>query len=243
MKKIFLFTMVSIALAGSLKAQYYYDRSKNPDKAPVQATKKALAQSSNYADYSKFFYASWDANMPMSNASFINQTSSLGFKLGFRKKINDEDRFWVGGDLGEAIYKQYTPYQVYNFGTQSVATDLYHYAYSYSGTVNIDYFFFPMDKRVAPYVGLGIGASYIKFSEYYNISSSSATTWGLLVRPEAGFLIGFTPTSPWRLKAAVHFDYASNSYNFYTSNSFLASSKYSNFISTGFQIGILKMIW
>ncbi len=242
MKKLFLIVVVSIAFVGSLEAQYYYDRSKNPDRIPDQTKKQARAQSSSYTDYSKFFFASWDGNMPMSNASFINQSSSMGFKLGFRKRINDEDKLWVGGDLGEAVYKQYVPYQVYNFGTQSVATDLYHYAYNYSGTINMDYFIFPMDKLFVPYAGLGIGASYIKFSEYYNINSSSASSWGLLVRPEVGFLVGFKQNSPWRLKAAFHFDYASNSYNFYNNSSFLATSKYNNFINAGFQIGIMKLI-
>jgi hypothetical protein len=241
MKKLFLIIAVSVVFIGNTKAQYYYDRSKNPEKAPNQP-KQPRTQSSSSGSYSKFFFASWDGNKPMSNASFINQSSSEGFKLGYRKRINDEDKLWVGFDLAEAVYNQYIPYQTYNFGTQSVSTDLYHYAYNYSATINIDYLFFSMEKLFVPYAGLGLGASYIKFSEYYNIYGTSVDSWGFLVRPEVGILIGFKPNSPWRLKAAVHYDYASNSYNFYNNGSFIASTNYNNFINAGYQIGIVKML-
>jgi hypothetical protein len=178
----------------------------------------------------------------MSNTNYVSQFSTTGFKLGFRKRLTDEDKLWVGGDFGESVYNQYVPYQAYNFGTGAIATDLYHYAYNYNLTVNIDYFFFPMEKLFVPYVGLGIGASYIKFAEYYNIYSTTADSWGFLARPEVGFLVGYKQNSPWRLKAAAHFDYSSNTYNFYNNTNFIATSSYQSFINAGFQIGIVKMM-
>ncbi len=234
MKKLFLVTMVSLGFVVIAQAQYYYDRSKNPDKVPSQPKRQNRSQSSNSGDYSKFFFASWDGNNPMSNSSFINNFSSLGTRFGFRKRINDVDNIWIGGDFGEAVYHQHFPYQTYaTSSTQSVSTDLYNYSYNYGVTVNIDYFFFPMEKIINPYVGIGIGAAYDKFAEYYNINSSAGDSWGLLIRPEAGILVGFKQNSPWRVKAAVHYDYASN-----TNSSF----GYKNFINTGLQIGIVKMI-
>jgi len=55
-----------------------------------------------------------------------------------------------------------------------------------------------------------------------------------LVRPEAGVLIGFKENSPWRIKAAVHYDYSTN-----MSTDF----GYKNFVSMGFQVGLVKMAW
>ncbi len=229
MKKLFLLVVVSIAFAGSLNAQYYYDRSKNPDKNTGKISTPKTGR-----DFNKFYFLSWDSNSPLSNKDFISQSSSLGTKLGFRKRLNDEDKLWVGADFGWAVYNQYVPTNTYTTGTQSVTTDLYNYSYNYSLSVNLDYFFLPMEKIITPYAGLGIGAAYDKFAQYYNIYSSSGSSWGFLLRPEAGVLIGFKENSPWRIKTAFHYDYSSN-----TSTDF----GYKNFSSMGFQIGLVKMAW
>ena len=229
MKNIFLAVVMVVVTFISGKAQYYYDRSKNPDKNTGKISTPKSGQ-----DFDRFYFLSWDNNTPMSNKDFISQASSLGSKLGFRKRINDEDKLWVGGDFGWAVYKQYIPTNTYTYGTQSITTDLYNYAYNYSVSVNLDYFFSPMEKIVAPYGGLGIGAAYDKFTQYYNIYGSKSTSWGFLVRPEAGVLIGFKENSPWRIKAAVHYDYSTN-----MSTDF----GYKNFVSMGFQVGLVKMAW
>ena len=225
--------ILSIVIVGvsfmSLKAQYYYDRSKNPDNNSGKISSPKTGR-----DFDKFFFLSWDNNTPLSNKDFISQSSSLGTKFGFRKRINEEDKLWVGGDFGWAVYKQYVPTNTYTSGTQSITTDLYNYAYNYSLSANIDYFFLPMEKIFLPYAGLGIGAAYDKFAQYYNVYGSSGTSWGFLVRPEAGILIGFKENSPWRIKAAYHYDYASN-----TSTDF----GYKNFTNMGFQVGLVKMAW
>ncbi len=238
MKKLFLIAFFSIGFGASIRAQYYYDRSKNPDKIPAQPNKpqnQPIKTPRNYGEYSKFFFASWDGNKPMSNTSFIDKFSGLGTRIGFRKRLNSEDKFWVGGDFSWAVYNQYVPYQTYTSGTQSVSTDMYNYSYNYGVTVNIDYFFFPMDKLFVPYLGFGVGVAYDKFNQFYNIyGNSPKASWGLLVRPEAGFLVGFKKNSGWRIKAAAHFDYASNTNSTYG---------YKNFINTGVQIGVVRMLW
>jgi hypothetical protein len=221
-----VFAMVSL----SLNAQYYYDRSKNPDR-----NIKNLPQQKATRDFDRYYFFSWDANKPMSNTDFINQTSSLGTKLGFRKRLNDVDRLWVGGDFGWAVYKQYIPYQTYVLSqTQSLSTDLYDYTYALNIAATIDYFFLPTDKLITPYGGFGIGAAYDKFTQYFNVYGGSATSWGLLLRPEVGVLIGFKENSSWRIKVAAHYDYSTN-----TSTDF----GYKNFTNSGFQVGIVKMAW
>jgi hypothetical protein len=49
-----------------------------------------------------------------------------------------------------------------------------------------------------------------------------------------GALFGFKENSPWRIKAAAHYDFATN-----TSSDF----GYKNFMTMGFQVGIVKMAW
>lgn len=235
MKRIFFIAVLTACVTGA-KGQYYYDRSKNPDK--VQTT------TSSGRDFDHYFSLAWDANTPSSNTTFISSSNSLGARLGFRKRINDVDRLWVGGDFGYSVYKQYVPLSVYQYGTTSISTDTYNYAYNYSLTAVIDYLFRPADKIITPYAGLGIGGAANKFAQYYNIYAGSTTAWGVLIRPEVGVLIGFGENSSWRIKAAFHLDYATTSANL-VSNGFLTpgENNYSSFVNTGFQIGIAKMAW
>lgn len=227
MLKIISSSLFFVTMCTAVHGQYYYDRSKNPDKSVVDQKPGR--------DFDKFFFLSWDGNKPMSNSNFINQSSSLGTKFGFKKRLNDVDKLWVGGEFGWAVYKQYYPYQTVPLSSNSaVSTDWYNYAYSFNLAASMDYFFLPMEKIVAPYAGMGIGVAYNKYSQFYNIYGGTANSWGLLLRPEAGILVGFKQNSSWRLQGAVHYDYSTN-----------ASSKfgYKGFTNLGYQIGIVKMAW
>ncbi|GHM99267.1 hypothetical protein WSM22_07570 [Cytophagales bacterium WSM2-2] len=228
------FFILSLFLCSiTAKAQYYFDRTKNPDK-------NVVTKSGSLRDH--FFYFTWDNNVPRSNPGYINDASSLGFKLGFRKQLNSIDRLWIGGEYTWTVYKTHVPYRTYTYGTQTISAELYNYSYNNSFTFNIDYFFASMDKRVVPYGGLGVGATSTKFSQYYNIYGESVSSWGVQVRPEVGVIFAFKEDAKWRIKAAAHFDYASNSANL-VSNNFItpATDNYSSFINMGFQIGIVKM--
>jgi hypothetical protein len=224
MKKLPLTFAILLSFTAA-RAQYYYDRSKNPDKTVTQSPGR---------DFDHFFFLSWDNNSPLSNKDYVGDASSLGTKLGFRKRLNSIDRFWAGADFGWAVYKQYYPYATYTSGTQSVSTDLYDYTYSYNLGASIDYLILPAEKMIVPYGGITIGAAYQKYAQYYNVYGADGSSWGLLIRPEAGVLIGFKENSSWRVKAAFHYDYSSN-----TSSDF----GYKNFSSMGFQVGIVKMAW
>ncbi len=233
MKHFLIFFLLIASCYVEVNGQYYFDRTKNPDKNTTQKTGR---------DFDQFYFLGWDTNTPLSNASYISQASSLGTKLGIRKRLNNIDRLWAGAELGWAVYKQYFPSQTFVKGTQSVTTDLYNYAYNYSLAANLDYYFMPMEKRLVPYVGLGIGAAYDNFTQYYNVYGAKTGTFGFLARPEVGILIGLKENSSWRIKAAYHFDYSTNAANL-SGNNFIGASNYKNFINTGFQVGLVKMAW
>ncbi|MBS1490051.1 MAG: hypothetical protein JSS93_05960 [Bacteroidetes bacterium] len=227
MKKFFfLFAFIMTAVA--VQAQYYYDRSKNPDRN-VKKTDNLTGR-----DFDQYFFLSWNYSQSLSNPNYINTPSPLGLKLGFRKRLNDVDRLWAGGDVSYNVYRQYYPYQTYTSGTQSTSTDLYNYTYSYSVTANIDYFFLPQDKMIVPYASVGLGVAANKFARYYNIYDGASTAWGVQIRPEAGLLVGFAKNAAWRMKAGVYYGYASSKSTTYGFNSFL---------NMGFQVGVVKMAW
>lgn len=224
MKRLLLITLTTLSFVSG-KAQYYYDRSKNPEKVVTQKVGR---------DFDRYFQFGWDVNQPVGSNDFINQMSSVGTRLGFRKRLNEDDRLWVGGDFSWAVYKQYVPYTTYYTSSGATSTDLYNYSYNYALTANMDYMFRSTDKIILPYAGLGIGLAYNKFAQYYNIYNYSSEKWGLMLRPEIGVLIGFSENASWRMNVAAHFDYST------------AADKdvgYSNFTNFGVRIGLAKMAW
>src|SRR6267154_4353654 len=119
MKHFILFFLI-VFIFSSLQAQYYYDRSKNPDKV---VTDKKIGR-----DFDRYYSFSWDMNQPLSNKDYISQQSFLGTRFGIRKRLNSEDKLWVGGDFSWAVYKQYIPYSTYYTQTGATSTDLYNYS-------------------------------------------------------------------------------------------------------------------
>lgn len=235
MKKIlFLLAFCGLIYSG-LNAQYYYDRTKNPEKAATQKVGR---------DFDTYYSFAWDINSPLSNQNYISQASTLGTRISFRKRLNSVDKLWIGADLGWAVYQQHVPYRTYQYSSTTVATELFNYAYNYSVAATIDYFLFPTDRLVVPYAGVGIGVAYDKFTQYYGIYGGNVSSFGLQLRPEVGLLIGFKENSSWRIKVAGHFDYASNSAKL-TDNNFITpgNDNYNGFMNLGVQVGIVKMAW
>jgi hypothetical protein len=232
MKKIFFVGLLMITSLSSY-AQYYYDRSK------VKA--KTFQDETN--DYTKYISASWDLNIPLSNTQFINSTSSAGIRLSYRKKLNDVDNLWAGFEFGAASYSQYYSYQTYFSPSSATSSDFYNYVSTYSLACSIDYFFLPMERKIAPYLGFSIGAASTNFSQYYNVNKVNNNSWGVQLRPELGVVASFKTNSSWKIKASAHYDYASNSSALEKNNFLLLrGSEYENFMSAGFSVGIVKMI-
>ncbi len=232
MKYFFSIILVLVVIQLSY-AQYYYDRSKNPDKAQ---TDKKVGR-----DFDHYFSLSWDITRPTSNTSFIDQQSSIGTKLGFRKRINDVDRLWVGGDLSWSVFKQYVPYNTYYSSGSATSTDFYNYSYCYALSANLDYLFLPTEKVIVPYGALGLGLIYNKVVQYYNVYGSENDKLGVMIRPEVGVLIGFGENASWRMKVAAHLDFATTSISDFRYNIYQVGLQ--NFTGYGFQIGLVKMAW
>src|SRR6478736_5392231 len=159
MKKLHFVSLLMITSVSSY-AQYYYDRSKVKAKSVQDETK----------DFTKYISLGWDFNTPLSNIQFINSTSSAGVRLSYRKRLNDVDNLWAGFEFGAASYSQYYSYQTYFSSSSATSSDFYNYVNTYSFTCSIDYFFLPMGEKIAPYLGLSLGAASTNFKQYYNVN-------------------------------------------------------------------------
>ncbi|MBX7127204.1 MAG: outer membrane beta-barrel protein [Cyclobacteriaceae bacterium] len=181
--------------------------------------------------YDKMFGLAYDINVPKSNPDFIKNTSYRGGKFIYRQFINEH--FTMGGDFSYATYNDYTPPAVYTTPSSSVYTDFYNYAYNYSIMLGGEYFW-RTEKNIRPYAGFGFGAAYNQYALFYNIYSDKVSTWGVLLRPQAGVQLRFSEKSNWAAMAGLHYDYSSNKNKDYG---------YNGFTSLGLQIGLVYLDW
>lgn len=181
--------------------------------------------------YDKTYSIALDINVPLSNTDYVNQISARGVKLGYREMINE--RFFAGLDLSSSSYTLHKPRRTYTNGTSAITTDLFNYQYTY-GIAAAGEYYFKIDQRIMPYAGFGLGASYIKYAQFYNVYTNQSDSWGVLLRPHAGVQIRWKDDSKWALQTAIHYDYSS------------AKSKdfeLGSFNSMGIQVGLVFLSW
>jgi hypothetical protein len=181
--------------------------------------------------YERYFSISYDVNVPLVNTGYVKDVSTRGFQVGFRQKINE--KFYAGLDLNDATYSSHIPRQTYSTDGGALTTDFYNYVYSYGGAIAAEYYF-DNEKKIMPFVGIGIGATYNEYTQYYNLFSNSDKKWGMLLRPQAGAIFKLGKFESWGLITAIHLDYST------------AKSKdfgYDNFMNVGFRVGLVFFDW
>jgi hypothetical protein len=182
-----------------------------------------------------YFYVNWNGNIPLSSTEYIDNFSSRGARVGYRKFIGMGKRFSAGLDFNWGQYDQYKPKETFVNETGAITTDYYNYIYQYGLTVSGQYYF-PLgdNDRFFPYVGLGLGANRNEYTVYYNIYTDTDEVFGFLARPEAGIFVGVGERRKVGFMAVVHYDFSTNSTERFD---------YSNFSSLGFQLGIVMLQW
>lgn len=181
--------------------------------------------------FDKTYSLALDINKPISNTDYVSQVSARGFKFGYREMISE--KLFGGVDFNNTTYNRHKPRQTYYNGTSAITTDVFNYAYSYGLTLSVDYFF-KTEQRLMPYAGLGIGASYISYRQYFNVYRNENDSWGVLLRPQGGILFRVKEDSGWAFQAALHYDYSSTK-----SKDFGLDALH----NIGFQVGVIILDW
>ncbi len=179
----------------------------------------------------KYVYVGLDYNAPMSNKEWIGKGSARGIRAGYRTFITD--RISAGIDIGSTAIYEYKPTRTIEYSSGAITTDYFNYIYSYSAVISGQYNFLVGDGDIVfPYAGLGLGANYNEYTQYYNIYTNADNAFGFLVRPEAGILVRFGTRRSVGAMAAIHYDYSTNKN---------AEFGYKNFTTAGFSIGLMFM--
>lgn len=181
--------------------------------------------------YDKMFFVGWNFNTPLVNKDFVGKNSSRGARAGYRELIRENVA--IGVDITWATFDDYIPRQTYYSQNGAITTDFNNYANNYGAMLAADYYFF-VEKKAMPYVGLGAGVAYNSYKQYYNVYTSGDNSVGFLARPTAGVWLKFNERKNWAFNAAVHLDYST------------AKSKdlgYNNFVNLGFELGLVFLDW
>ena len=180
-----------------------------------------------------YFYFNWDVNKPLSNKEWLDNTSTRGAKLGFRKFVGQDRQIAVGADLNWSFFQEYKPTETFQKPGGAITTDYFNDLFVAAITAQGQYHFSVGDsEHIFPYVGIGLGASRNEYTVSYNVYKDMETSWGFIARPEAGILLRPGMFRKLGITAAVHYDYStarSSAYN------------YSNFTTVGFQLGLMLM--
>jgi hypothetical protein len=182
-----------------------------------------------------YFFINWDVNTPLTNKEWIDNTSTRGAKIGFRKFLGSESRYALGVDVNWAYFQEYKPRETFQTPGGAITTDYFNDLFQLAITAQGQYHF-PVGKRehVFPYAGIGIGANRNDFTVSYNIYQDEDYSWGFLARPEAGVLVRFGTRRKLGAMAAVHYDFSTAKSDSYD---------YKIFSSIGFQLGVMFMNW
>lgn len=179
---------------------------------------------------SNLLAGTWNINLP-ANSDYLTKTSFSGGKIDYRHFIN-HSKFSFGVSLDWASYEQYFPRQTFvkPDGNGAITSDFVAQVYQVPIVGTFDYYF-KGGKMVKPYVGIGLGASYMEQSLYYNVYVSDNDNWGFVARPELGAIIKFDES--WGALIGANYSIATNS------TELLNKSSINSF---GFNIGLAVLI-
>lgn len=205
--------------------------------ALVTATALVLITASTLPSIAQrsYLYFAWDVNQPLSNTSWVDETSARGARAGFRKVIGEARRISVGLEVNWNYFQTYKPVETFSTDNGAVTTDYFNDIFQMAAALSGQYYFPIGDKQVFyPYVGLGLGANRVDYTVSYNIYQDQDRGYGFLARPEAGILVRIGERRRFGVIAAVHYDYSTNQSSDYG---------YNNFMAAGFNIGVVALQW
>jgi hypothetical protein len=182
-------------------------------------------------DFEGYYSAAFDFNQPLINTKWISSTSLFGIKAGYHRLLNE--KFSLGGELNFGTYSQYHAKETFEYPTGALTTDYFNYVYAYGLTASGRYYL-SYNHLINPFVGVGLGAAYNKYTMYYNVYNETKKAFGFLARPEAGMIIRFSQRRAVSGLVGIHYDYST------------AGSKgngYSGFSNVGLNLGIVILDW
>ena len=147
------------------------------------------------------FSVQYAINFPMSNTKdYIEKTSFRGFGLDYRYNMTPNLAVGIGG--GWYTFYEKKDYDTYTAPGDELSVSGIQYRYLNAMPLVLagDYYFSP-EEKFSPFVGLGIGITYVELNTQMGQFDVEIDTWQFNLAPEAGIRFGVGP-GVWGLLSA-----------------------------------------
>jgi hypothetical protein len=196
MKKIFLFLMISMLLAGSIHAQ-------------EQPKSLGFKPSSYYSFGWNTLWTIGDFN------KWVGNGSPAGFNIGGRYFIAGTN-FAAGFNIQwQRVWQEYPQQTFYADNGIALTAMNYRFTWMVPFQAAIDYYFIP-SKMISPYISLGIGGDYMEHHLLIQEYDIYKTRWDFSLTPEIGALIKFGAFSNWGANIAFNYKWTTNQIDIYS---------------------------
>jgi outer membrane protein W len=143
----------------------------------------ANAQGSNFMISYPVGFAVGDLHKYTSNVSF------RGISLEFNKMTSHESS--AGLEVGWNVFYQPVAKQAYHDGTAAISGVQFRYTNAVPMVVGTKYYVQSSNKAIHPYIGMGLGTTYVDRTTSFGLYSIVNDSWQFLIRPEIGLDIKF----------------------------------------------------
>ena len=147
-----------------------------------------VAVSDSYAQRVKL-NINYGVGVPASGSfkDYVSKTSLRGWNANVMYEINDQ---WSAGlGVGSQDFYQRYPRGVYKTTEGSDISAVITNTVNTMPILVQGQFNILPEAKVQPYVGLGVGANLVMYSQYFGEFANNRTKFGFAARPEAGILI------------------------------------------------------
>jgi outer membrane protein W len=149
----------------------------------------------------------WNIGIPAGRmASFMDKTSYSGFGFEFRRFLNENTS--VGVSFSWSYWSHLTD-EIISVNNGAVSGTQIRYYNSFPMFVSAHYYMNERNADFRPYVGLNVGAYYIRQRLEIGIYAFDDDNWHFGLAPEAGFM--YQVSNRTYLSAAVRYNYAFDS--------------------------------
>ena len=136
----------------------------------------------------------YDISFPMGATSdAVGRASFIGFGLDYRKFV--KPNVGVGFSLGWQVFNERKDFATYTDGTVSLSGVQYSYVNAIPIHANINYNFREDGDTVRPFIGTGIGTTYVERQVDMGMFSSVIETWQFSIQPEVGLRYEIVPNT------------------------------------------------
>ncbi|MFR9166457.1 MAG: outer membrane beta-barrel protein [Dysgonomonas sp.] len=152
----------------------------------------------------------WQFNAPVNN-NYSDVASGWGANI---EALYNIDKKWsAGAFMSWHTNNEYLPRQTYFGSTSAVNMDMQNSLYQLPFGLAGRYKF--LNGKIEPYVGLKVGANYVKQRSYSNLFAWEDKSWGFFVSPEIGATIYPFRTRTVGFLVSGYYSYSTNKLSFF----------------------------